>query len=238
MDLGQKILGQNHLGHAIMGHPARHELAGYAESLADGRPIAAVIAGHVSTCPQCAAEVKAIRASFEFTSTLPELEPTTELTTRILLEARAKRSEAQRERRGWGAPLWYGARAVACAASVTLVSFFSFGAFLSMPVHGAGTTATSRGADPADAAASQEALRRAVDQVKALSTAVASSTGTPGDARELERRRAAQAMAEDIAAAKVALDRNPYCLRAADLFQASLQRQAETLRQLYIDRSL
>lgn len=238
MDFGQKILGHPIMGHTMIGHPSRQELAGYAECLADGRPISAAIGAHVSTCAQCAAEVKAVRSSFEFTATLPELEPTTELTTRILLEARAKRGEAQRERRGWASPLWFATRAAACAASVALVSFFSFGAFLSMPVHGAGGPAASRGADPAAAAASQEALRRAVDQVKALSTAVASSAGNPSDARELERRRAAQAMAEDIAAAKVALDRNPYCLRAADLFQASLQRQAETLRQLYIDRSL
>lgn len=226
------------IGSQLLGHPARHELAGYAEALADGRPIAAAIAAHVSACAHCAAEVKAIRESFEFTSTLPDLEPSTELTTRILLEARAKRGEVQRIRRAGASPVWLALRAGSCAAAVAVVSFFSFGAFLSMPVQGAGEAASARALDPETAAASQEALRRAVDQVKALSVAVATAEGNPADARELEKRRAAQAMAEDIAAAKAALDRNPYCLRAADLFQASLQRQAETLRQLYIDRSL
>lgn len=228
MDLGQKM----------MRHPARHELASYAESLADHRPLAAAVATHVAACAQCAAEVKAIRASFEFTAALPELEPSTELTTRILLQARAKRSEGARQRGVGASPLWFALRATTCTVGIAVVAFFSFGAFLSLPATGGKASAAARGADPVAAAASQEALRQAVEQVKALSTAVTPANGTPGDARELERRRAAQAMAEDIAAAKRALDRNPYCLRAADLFQASLQRQAETLRQLYIERSL
>jgi len=226
------------IGHKILRHPVRNELVVYAECLADGRPVSMEIASHVASCAQCAAEVEAIRGSFEFTSALPELEPSAELTTRILLDARAKRTEVQRVRREGASPLWFAVRVTACAASLTLVAWISFGAFLSMPVPGARAASAARGDDPAAAAASQESLRRAVEQVKALSVAVNASTGTPGDARELEQRRAAQAMAEDIAAAKVALDRNPYCLRAADLFQASLQRQAETLRQLYIERSL
>lgn len=228
MDIGQKILR----------HPTRQELAGYAEALADGRPLPALIASHVTTCAHCAAEVNAVRASFEFTAALPELEPSTELTTRILLEARAKRGEVQRTRRESASPLWFVARAGACAATLALLAGVSFGAFLSLPAAGGRAVAAARGDDPAAAAQSQEALRRAVEQVKALSSAVTAPNGNTGDAREFERRRAAQAMAEDIAAAKMALDRNPYCLRAADLFQASLQRQAETLRELYIERSL
>lgn len=226
------------IGHKILRHPVRNELVVYAECLADGSPVSMETAAHVASCAQCAAEVEAIRGSFEFTAALPELEPSAELTTRILLDARAKRSEVQRVRREGASPLWFAVRVCACAASLTLVTWVSFGAFLSMPVPGARASAVSRGVDPAAAAASQESLRLAVEQVKALSGAVNAATGIPGDARELEQRRAAQAMAEDIAAAKVALDRNPYCLRAADLFQASLQRQAETLRQLYIERSL
>lgn len=228
MDIGQKILR----------HPVRNDLVVYAECLADGRPVSMETAAHVAACPECAAEVEAIRASFELTATLPDLEPSTELTTRILLEARAKRTEVQRVRRQGASPLWFATRALACAASLTLVAWISFGAFLTMPVPGARASATARGVDPATATASQESLRLAVEQVKALSGAVHASGSAPGGAREQEQRRAAQAMAEDIAAAKAALDRNPYCLRAADLFQASLQRQAETLRQLYIERSL
>lgn len=226
------------LGHKILRHPTRQELAGYAEALADARPLPAALAAHVSGCAECASEVKAIRASFEFTSALPELEPSSELTTRILLEARAKRREVQRVARTGASPVWMALRAGACAASVAAVSFLSFGAFLSLPTVDAQAKGRVRVDEPADSAASQEALRRAVDQVKALSAAVAASAGNPADAREQERRRAAQAMAEDILAAQKALNRNPYCLRAADLFQASLQQQAETLRQLYIERSL
>lgn len=225
-------------GHKVLRHPLRNELASYAEALADKRPLEAAVAAHVASCPQCAAEVEAIRTSFEFTATLPDLEPSTELTTRILLQARAKRKEEQRERREGASPLWLTLRAATCTAALGAVAFFSFGAFLSLPTPGAKAGMAARAADPAEAQASQEALRHAVEQVKALSTAVTASNASGAGAREQERRRAAQAMAEDIAAAKAALDRNPYCLRAADLFQASLQRQAETLRQLYIERSL
>jgi len=226
------------LGHKMLRHPARHELAGYAEALADKRPLDATVAAHVMGCSACAAEVQAIRASFEFTAALPELEPTAELTTRILLEARARRTEAQRVLREGTSPLWFTLRATVCSAALGVFALFTFGAFLSLPTPGLRGTSTARGADPAAATAGQEALRRAVEQVKALSTAVTAKNTDGTGVLERERRRAAQAMAQDIAAAKVALDRNPYCLRAADLFQASLQRQAETLRQLYIERSL
>jgi len=226
------------MGYKILRHPPRRELVAYAEALVDRKTaISAAIGAHVAACPDCAAEVKAIRESFEFTASLPDLEPSENLTKRILEDARVKRDAIQREKVAQS-PLVLLIRGAAYAATAAAVAGLSFSAFMAQPTadRNRKSPTTQSRMEPIAAAATQEALRKAADQVVALSATVRYAAETPQGPREREHRRTAAATAADLAAARAALERNPGNLRATDLLHAALQQQAQTLRQLYLER--
>jgi len=85
---------------------------------------------------------------------------------------------------------------------------------------------------------SADALSRKADEVGALSAAVRSTPRDPGSPERMQRLRAVTAVASDLAAALKALERNPGSARATHVVYTSLQRQADSLREYYIDRNL
>jgi predicted outer membrane protein len=128
-------------------------------------------------------------------------------------------------------------KGLANAAAVVLVSAVCFGVAL-------GTTSPKPDAQPlaakpvGDSGLSPEAILKAKAEIQALAEAVSAPSRKPPSVWELERRRAVHALNDDIEAAQAALERNPGCQRASRMVDANLQRQAQALRALYLERSL
>lgn len=227
------------LDHKVILHPTRRQLVAYAESLVDRRtPISAAMAAHVAACPACAAEVKAVKASLEFTASAPGIEPSQDLTSQILLKAQQERGVCGRRARPVsriGAMM----RAVAFTGATAAVAVFVFGMALNAAPAGSHYSGAPAGlVHSAVSASSQDAMQRAAKEVQTLSAAVRMVSDRPQSPREREQRRMAAILDADIAAARQALQRNPGCERAAEIVNANLRRQAETLRALYLERSL
>jgi hypothetical protein len=86
---------------------------------------------------------------------------------------------------------------------------------------------------------SPEEIHKTAVEVSTLAEAV----GSRGDTvrlslEERQHRRTVLALDADLSAALVALRENPGCRRAGDLVNANLQRQAQALKKLYVERSL
>ncbi len=183
-------------------------------------------------------EVEAIRASLEFVAQAPEVEASEELTAGILLSAQTARraADARRQRRDAAATL---VKSLASAAGIVVVASLYFGAALDTSGDGVPTPqAVSPAKWVADSGPSLEAIRKTVTDLQTLAAAVNAPSNKPATLWEREHRRAVHVLDGDIAAALAALERNPGCTRAANLVNANLERQADTLRTLYIERSL
>lgn len=181
----------------------------------------------------------AIRASLEFTSSARDLDPSVELTGQILHNARSARNCRQRHR---GIPIVSILRAFAFVAGIVALATASFGLALSRggllvpPTAAAGGEMTQSDATLAET--QQKDLERVASEVRMLSGAVRPATMATSSPEELKQWRAVRSMDADIAAARAALERNPGCERASSIVNANLQRQAETLRNLYVGRAL
>jgi hypothetical protein len=218
-------------------HPMRYQLVAYAESLVDHRaPVSAFLAVHVTACPRCSAEVRQIRASFEFTAMAGLLEPSQDLTAQILMRARHERQENAAHRRS---PWWTACQSVVYGAALVAIAVLVFGMALRVSTAPRLQPLLLADSPAADTLApSAETLRKTASEIQALSAAVRFSANKPVSASEREHRRAVSAMDADISAAQNALKRNPGCVRATHVVNANLQRQAETLRRLYVERAL
>lgn len=230
----------------ILRHPTRHQLVTHAESLVDRRsPVSAAMAAHLSACPRCAAEVRAIRASLEFAASVPASEPSSGLARQILEGAREARRAA--EPAGRPAParsLLAGAFrgavfTVLTAATAALV----FSSALGEPSGGPDFTPTGSLPKRAALAAEErpappENIQDRAREIGRLSASVARLSAEPRTLREWERRRTLEGVNQDINAALAALERNPGCPRANELVRTHLDRQAESLRDLFIERTL
>jgi len=220
----------------IMRHPTRQQLVAFAESLVDRRaPVSAAYAAHVSSCKACTTEVREIRASLEFTSAAPALEPSTNLTAQILLEAKKARQEQRQAQRRPHVMLQV-CKGLACAASVAIIAGLTFSSVLAAP-----DTAPLREAALANPVTpsseyAEAALERASTEISSFSSAVRLD-GHPQTLQELERLRDVRAIGADLAAAKAALERNPGCVRATHIVNANIQRGAATLRELYVEQT-
>jgi hypothetical protein len=181
-------------------------------------------------------EVQAVRASLEFASDAPELDPSEDLTAAILMSAQKVRVETQSRRPR--SVLVTFAKSLACAAGIVAVATLYFGVVL-----GGGDGAQTAASAPdrvsnrmADATPTLDAIRKTAAEIQSLAAAV--NAAEPRSLWERERRRTVRVLDADIAAALTALERNPGCTRASTMVDANLKRQAETLRALYIERSL
>jgi len=219
-------------------HPSRHQLFAYAENLVDeGRTLDAAIAGHIARCERCSAEVTEIRRSLDLVAQAPPLERGNEAVSQILMAAKRER--------GVGRKSVYVAtlmRGVGYAAAMLVVAGLAFSLALgdpSAPATAEAKTDAASAADPAPTVArSPESLREKAEEVATLAAAVRSTNAEPLSVRERERLRTVSQLDNDIAAAKAALQRNPGCVRATHIVHANLERQAEELRSLYVERAL
>jgi len=220
-----------------MAHLSRQELMAYAENLVDGgTPICARTAKHVTACPPCTGEVEAMRASLKYVASSRDIEPSSEFTAQLLLAAQKERAALARHpaRRAAVAAV----KGLACAAGIVLVTALCF----SMALNSATVAAESQAAAPAvrnlDTGPSPEAIRKATAEIQTLMAAVSTPSRRPQSPWEIAQRRTVSALGADIEAARAALERNPGCVRASRMVGANLERLPETLKALYVERSL
>ncbi len=218
-------------------HPSKRELLSYAESLVDtGSTISAAIVSHVAECSSCLAEVNAMRASFEFCMEAAPLEPSTELTAGILLAARQARQEVRSRSFAQRVRPYIPMRAIRTAA-------YAAGALLVGAVGLMAATYTSN--PPVQVTTvnlpvsetSPDVLRKTSAEIEMLAEAVGTPSKTPPSLTEREHRRSVSAVSADIEAARAALERNPGCARASRIMDKSLQRKAQALKAVYVERN-
>lgn len=218
----------------MLGHPSRPELLAYAEGLVDGRGISTATARHVASCPVCAREVSAIRSSIEFTASARQLDPAEDSISRILIAAR---SERQATRRARGRTPMLVLKGLAYAAGVAVVSAVVFQVALRDP--SANAISLSAGASRAvTTAESAEELRRAAEQIETLTAAVGSRSDAPRSYRVWQQAREVLALDAELSAARAALEQNPASERASRIVSTNIKRQADALKNLYVERSL
>jgi hypothetical protein len=225
----------------MIGHLSRHELLAYAEGLVDNRAaFERSVAQHVHACPQCAAEIAAIRQSLEIVAALPELEPSAGAAEQILLAARQVRSAqgpAASARRG---RLIVGAfKGVGYAAALIIITGAVFHAAIAEP------RGTAQAASPVAAALAatpkgpeSDAVQKATTQVNTLVTALTARQEAVESYPDQARLRAVLRLDADIGEAMAVLEQNPSCERAQQLVDVNRRRQAETLRRLFAERNL
>ncbi len=220
----------------------------HAESLADaGKTVDAGLAAHVAQCAQCASGVESIRASLGVLHAVPELETTESMTAAILLRAREERhlvgltARHSAGRARWSRiadamphmPGWHARRLFATA--VCMLGVASAGLFYQRqePPALVATRPVASVTMPLP-----ETLKKTAAEVHTLSAVLRAPAHQAEDPHLMARRRAVQAMDADIAAALSALERNPGCERAGKVVQANLERQAQTLREMYASKGL
>lgn len=223
-------------------HPSRRNLFLFAESKRDGRPISAAIARHVAGCERCARETAGMEASLAFTSEARALEPSSALTASILAAGRQEREAARRRRIGRRAAMGL-CRGLAFAAGMAAMCAGAVRVALLEPADGGAETVRGAAASAAEWAgeagpASQEAVRKATWEIEELAAALDETPAVAASPTERLHWRAATMLSDDLSLAMSALERNPGCARASRLVDLSLQRQADTLRRLYVERAL
>ncbi|HNZ47557.1 MAG TPA: hypothetical protein PLZ53_03435 [Candidatus Hydrogenedentes bacterium] len=222
----------------ILRHPSSIQLMEYAESLVDNdAPVCALIASHVSRCPECAAEVRAIRHTLKVStlSQIPEAENS--LVQAILLQARkeAAADSAKTERNRWFPVL----RGAACFAGIILLGMLSFSAALHEGSK-APSIALQAEARPIPAPENGWNPVRPFhgSVVQALAASVAGSGDGLSRSADAGYRRMVDFLDQDLDAATAALQRNPGCVRATQILDAEAKKRLEGLRTLFIDRTL
>lgn len=223
-------------------HPSQHELMLHAEALFDGKAAPnAHVTVHVAKCPVCASEVKAISASLKMIIAAPAIEPSLKSQTALMMRVRKDRRTRKRLQTG-GRSVVRVARGMAYAAAIILVAALAFGAALSNTAPSSSTPAinavSATLAENTSPARSGYTMDENFATVRTLSNAVQRPGLAPLSLENQEQRRAVNALGADLAAAQEALNRNPGCERASAVMNASLEQQAETLRDLYVRGSL
>lgn len=220
----------------MFGHPTKYELTEYAEALADGKPMPARIAGHVTSCASCKAEAEALSESFTFLASAPMLECAPGSAEQILMAASRVR-QTQRAKGRFFRRAFVVAKGLACAAGIVLVAAWVFTTSLdepASPIPAASSPAPSRIA--AQPGPSAEELQRKASEIESLASAVNAQSAAPVSPWERQHRQMVMALQADRTAAFAALQRNPGCDRASRLVTANLEREAQVLRTLYVEQ--
>jgi len=217
-------------------HPSPTDLMAYAEGLVDRCASFSIeIAAHVSACARCRAEVEAMGGSLRFAAEAAPLTPSDESAARILLAAQQTR-RALPQVLPW-ARVWRPVRRVAALAAV-MALVVTFG-FRSVPRQGNPVAASmSQESEPASLPAFSDRIREGAEEVQALAAAAAFPANRSQSDWERAQWRTVQELDLDIAEGLAALEHNPGCTRAGRVVSANLERQADTLRTLYIHREL
>ncbi|MFP4172371.1 MAG: hypothetical protein ACLFV4_05605 [Candidatus Hydrogenedentota bacterium] len=224
-------------------HPARTQLYAYAEALCQSRrpAIEPAVARHVKTCVVCHREVSAMLRTLKTVEAAQPLEPGRAFTAQLMQRARQERQEREKRAalfRAWSA--W--GKGLAYAACLLVFAGVWFGG-------ASGPAAKSGGSQPQQGTPSlmlgsnsPQELNRAAERVDSLSRAVTRVEermprgGGPG--WEAKYRSAVGILDADLEEALAAMQRNPGYARTNELVHANLERQVQTLKSLYLGRSL
>ena len=225
-------------------HPARVQLYAYAEALCQSRrpAIDPPVARHVKTCVVCHREVSAMLRTLKTVEAAQPLEPGRAFTAQLMQRTRKERQERQKRAalvRAWSA--W--GKGLAYAACLLLFAGLWFGG-------ASGPSANPGGGQLREAAApslvlgsnSPQELNRAAERVDSLARAVTrveertQHGGGPG--WEAKYRNAVGILDADLEEALAAMQRNPGYARTNELVHANLERQVQTLKSLYLGKSL
>ncbi len=220
----------------LKSHPSSADRMAYAEGLVDGQTtISAKMAAHVGACSPCREDVESMCSAMKLAREAGSIECSRESTARILLAARNERrgmaALVQRHRYGI-----FAAKSLAYAACLVVLVSATYGA-VEWNVWKDGQKTEASQALSASVF-SLDALREASPEEALLSAAVMAPRHEPETPLEQERRRAVLTLDNDISEALEALERNPSCVRASELVSANRQRLKETLKALYVERSL
>lgn len=220
----------------------------YAESLVDGRTVISVkTAAHLASCSACKADVESMCGSIKLAREAGSIECSRRSTAQILLAAQIPlasriRLAAKNERRGMAGLVRrhryrvFAAKGLAYAVCLVVLVSAPYGALQWNVYQDGGKSEASR---PLSAGVfSLDALRKASPEEELLSAAVMAPRHQPETPWEHERRRAVLMLDDDISEALEALERNPSCVRASELVSANRRRLKETLKALYVERSL
>lgn len=216
-------------------HPAKHELLDYAESLVDGRAISAQLGGHITRCATCMAEVAAMQATLRVASAAPRLEPSRELTAQILLAAKNERG-IQQVKRTRRAAFFRAVRAMGYAASLLIVGTVWFSAASEKPAKSSTPTVMPATKSLVVVAPSTDEIQKATARIQTFAQAVGTTQGAT--LADLQHRRVASVLDEDLTAAAAALQRNPGCVQAGRLITETLQQRVQVLQNYWTERTL
>lgn len=216
-------------------HPAKHELLDYAESLVDGRAISAQLGGHITRCAACLAEVAAMQSTLRVVRAAPHLEPSRELTARILLAAKNERG-IQQVKRSRRAAFFRAIRAVSYAAGLVVVGTVWFGAASEKPAMTSIPTVMPATKALVVVAPSTDEIQKATARIQTFAQAVGTTQGAT--LADLQHRRVASVLDEDLTAAAAALQRNPGCVQAGRLITETLQQRVQVLQNYWTERTL
>lgn len=220
--------------------PSSAELLTYVEGLAgDGAPIFASIASHVGECLTCAREVDELQSNFEAIGQLNAIEPSGEFAAKVLLASQYERRLIERTERRRRVVVTTGK--VAAVASIAAAVAFAAAsgpepapveqASISLPVNPSFAQTFAAPAPVVDG------FRETARDVQTLSLALHSSLRAPQTVRERMQLKAVETLNDDMAVAFAALEQNPRCVRAGRMVYSSVNRQAQTLRALYEERT-
>lgn len=218
-------------------HPSKAELMTHAECQVRRMPISAEIARHVNACPVCTREVANMRSSLEFTYKATPLEPSAEMAAQILLAVQRERKALEELRRSRRISPWRALQGIACTALLSIVAGAWFVLLSNPSIFG---PATAAGESSRVQLTILEPSPDAVSRTREIQTlAQAVSAPSPNSTvRERTLRRTVGVLQTDVSEALAALERNPGSVRASQVVNAGLRHQAQTLKQLYVERSL
>ncbi|MEK7792993.1 MAG: hypothetical protein AAB353_00610 [Candidatus Hydrogenedentota bacterium] len=221
-------------------HPSEARLFEYAEALLDGGPLPKALGGHVAACSVCRARVESVRASLAYAGNSRELEPSREMTARILLTARNERrrndARAMRQVVLRRASKVAGVAAFAIVATLTYRSVMSAPALAQAPAIVEQTAAST--VDSTVFADRVATLSASSAEETVLSGAVMASYWQPRRPLEKAQLRAVKELEDDISEALEAVQENPGLARAASVVSSARQRRADTMKALFVARSL
>ncbi len=224
-------------------HPERHELYALAECAVRGRSaIPARLASHVTKCQACRIEVNGIRATLKIAQTAGTVEPSDAFAAQLQMRVR-KEARSRMKRQALGQAWQRGGKGLVYAAALAVFAVAAFSGASVMEEAPAAPDELAWSAGPAAARGfvatpREDGLQETAEQVRLLSQAVQARVLNPGGAWERQYQRAVGILDADIEEAFMALQRNPGYSRASDLANANLQRQAQTLKSLYMGTSL
>ena len=178
-----------------------------------------------------------MQQSLKFLQGVPCVPVYEELTGKIVAAGRQERLKEQRRRQGLQ-HFVLALRGLAYAAGILLMAGWSFRAALETNLSENQAARSSSSVASVASTPSPEAIRRATWEVRMLEAALEEHQGQPISLAEWRYRRAARVLDSDLRAALATLEKNPGHMGATSLVNASLRRQVDTLKKLYIERTL